>query len=102
MSGASAVTGKACRPPEGERLINSGCGGKQHCRNGRVLQRNKADNNHDLRDRLSAWPPLRELQNGQGLVPIKGRIYACNRTDGRADQKLYPLLVGRVHIRLVR
>ena len=26
--------------------------------------RNKADNNHDLRDRLNAWPPLRELQTG--------------------------------------
>ena len=69
MSAASAATGKACRPPDGERVINSGCGGKQHCRNGRVLQRSKADNNHDPRDRLSAWPPLRELQNGQGVEP---------------------------------
>ena len=27
------------------------------------MQRNKADTNDDPRDRLNAWPPLRELQN---------------------------------------
>ncbi len=34
----------------------------------RVL-RNKTNRHHALRARLSAWPPLRELQNGQVLMP---------------------------------
>jgi len=42
--------------------------------------RNKADNNHDPRDRLNAWPPLCELQNGQGSAQ-NSRIYECNRAD---------------------
>lgn len=64
--------GKAQSPPDGggvirtARWFSGGCGEQQHCRNRRVLQRNKADNNHDPRDRLNAWPPLRELQIGQG------------------------------------
>lgn len=106
ISGAFGATNDASAQPAARLpasgLINGGCGGTQHCRNGQVLQRSKADNNHDSGDRLSAWPPLRELQNGQGIAPKKGRIYACNRTDGRAGQKRCPLLVERVHIRIVR
>ena len=85
-----------------ERLrISSGCGEKRNCRNRRVLQRNKADNNHDLRDRLNAWPPLRELQHGQGTAHDKaGYTNATALTTG--SKKLSSLLVGRVHIRIVR
>ena len=66
----------------------------KHCRNRRVLQRNKADNNTDPGDRLNAWPPLRELQNGQGKAPITGRIYECNRTDDRVGKSFAHCLWG--------
>ena len=69
--------------------------------NRRVLQWNKADNNHDLRDRLNAWPPLRELQNDQGAAHDKaGYTNAIALTTG--SKKLSSLLVGRVHIRIVK
>src|SRR5690606_2791000 len=53
------------------KWFSGGCGEKRDCRNRRVLQRNKADNNADPRDRLNAWPPLCELQNGQGKQPTE-------------------------------
>jgi hypothetical protein len=43
---------------------------------------------------VSAGPPLRELQNGQGAEPEKGRIYACNRTDDRSREKALPTTCG--------
>lgn len=44
----------------------------------------KADNNSDPRDRLSAWPPSRVLQNGQNpRGSTKGRIVECSRPDDK-------------------
>ena len=50
---------------------------------------------------MNAWPPLRELQNGQGAAHDKaGYTNATALTTG--SKKLSSLLVGRVHIRIVR
>ena len=68
----------------------------------RVLQRNKADNNHDPRDRLNAWPPLCELQSGQGRGPKTGRIVGCNRADDRCKSKALLTTCGESPYTVVR
>lgn len=69
MSGASAVTGTTQARLKAVLIRRNGrfpavavrseaVGTGESCSG-------KTDNNHDLRDRLNAWHPLRELQNGQ-------------------------------------
>ena len=67
----------------------------------RVLQWNKADNNHDPRDRLNAWPPLRELQNGPGTRPRKaGYAIATALTTG--SKKAFLTACGESPYTIVR
>ena len=45
--------------------------------------------------------PFANYRMARASKLITGQIYECNRTNDRVEEKLYSLLVGRVHIPLV-